>query len=91
MDRRCVAPDVFGNLLAVKLSAANRQDRARVSGLVKKVQEVTGGTVEIACVDQDYSSEDTAQQAEQAGIKRKVVEHQEANRGVCAAATILGR
>jgi transposase len=47
----------------------------------KKVQEVTGGTVEIAYVDQGYTGEDAAQEATQAGIKLTVVKHKEAKRG----------
>jgi transposase len=49
--------------------------------LAKKVQEVTGGTVQIAFVDQGYTGEDAALQAEQQGIKLEVVKHTEAKKG----------
>jgi transposase len=73
--------DMLGNLLALKITAANEQERAQVAALAEKVQEVTGGTVEIAFVDQGYTGEDAAQQAKQAGIKLAVVNHKEAKRG----------
>jgi transposase len=75
------AVDTLGNLLALKITAANEQERAQVAELAAKVQESTGGTVEIAYVDQGYTGEDAAQQADQAGIKLTVVKHKEAKRG----------
>ena len=75
------AVDTLGNLLALKITAANEQERAQVADLAKKVQEVTGDTVEIAYVDQGYTGDDAAQQAEQEGIKLTVVKHREAKRG----------
>ena len=75
------AVDTLGNLLAMKITPANEQERAQVSELAKKVQEVTGGTVEIAFVDQGYTGDDAARQAEQEGIKLEVVKHKEAKRG----------
>ena len=75
------AVDTLGNLLALKITPANEQERAQVSELAKKVQEVTGGTVEIAFVDQGYTGDDAARQAEQEGIKLEVVKHKEAKRG----------
>lgn len=76
-----MAVDTLGNLLALKVTAANEQERAQVGDLVKQVQEVTGGTVEIGYVDQGYTGEDAAFQAEQEGIKLEVVKHTEAKRG----------
>ena len=75
------AVDTLGNLLALKITAANEQERAQVAELAAKVQEVTGGTVEIAYVDQGYTGDDAAQDADQAGIKLTVVKHKEAKRG----------
>jgi len=46
------AVDTLGNLLALTVTAANVQERAQVSALAARVQEVTGGTVELAYVDQ---------------------------------------
>lgn len=76
-----IAVDTLGNLLALKVTAANEQERAQVSELAKKVQEVTGGTVTIGYVDQGYTGEDAAGQAENEGIKLEVVKHTEAKKG----------
>jgi transposase len=75
------AVDTLGNLLALKTTPANEQERAQVSELAKRIQEVTDGNVEIAFVDQGYTGEDASLQAEQEGIKLEVVKHTEAKRG----------
>jgi transposase len=75
------AVDSLGNLLALKITAANEQERAQVAELAQKVQEVTANTVEIAYVDQGYTGDDAAQQAEDQGINLTVVKHREAKRG----------
>lgn len=76
-----MAVDTLGNLLALKVTAANEQERAQVAELVAKVQEVTGGTVEVAFVDQGYTGEDAATQASDHGIRLEVVKHTEAKKG----------
>jgi transposase len=76
-----VAVDTLGNLLALKVTAANEQERQQVSELAARVQEVTGGTVEVAFVDQGYTGEDAAQQASAQGIRLEVVKHTEAKKG----------
>lgn len=76
-----VAVDTLGNLLALKVTPANEQERSQVAELAAKVQEVTGNNVQIAFVDQGYTGEDAAQQAEAHGIKLEVVKHTEAKRG----------
>ena len=76
-----IAVDTLGNLLALKVTAANEQERAQVAELARKVQEVTGGTVEIGYVDQGYTGENATVQAEQEGIKLEVVKHTETKRG----------
>ena len=75
------AVDTLGNLLALKVTAANEQEREQVAELAAKVQEVTGGTVEIAFVDQGYTGENAAQQASDHGIQLEVVKHKEAKKG----------
>jgi transposase len=75
------AVDTLGNLLALKITAANEQERAQVAELAQQVQEVTANAVEIAYVDQGYTGADAAQQAEDQGIKLTVVKHREAKRG----------
>jgi transposase len=76
-----VAVDTLGNLLALKVTAANEQERQQVAELAERVQEVTGGTVEVAFVDQGYTGEDAAQQASAQGIRLEVVKHTEAKKG----------
>jgi len=76
-----IAVDTMGNLLAVKVTAANEQERAQVADLAAKLQEVTGGTVEIAYVDQGYTGPDAAEQASGHGIELEVVKHTEAKKG----------
>src|ERR687894_2245575 len=44
------AVDTLGHLLALHVTAADEQDRARVGVLAEAVQEVTGGSVELAYV-----------------------------------------
>src|SRR6516225_7452212 len=75
------AVDTMGNLLALKVTAANEQERAQVGDLAEKVQEVTGGTVQIAFVDQGYTGENAAKQARSEGIELEVVKHTEAKKG----------
>jgi len=76
-----VAVDTLGNLLALTVTPANEQERAQVADLATKVREVTGGTVEVAFVDQGYTGDDAAGQAQASGIKLEVVKHTEAKRG----------
>ena len=73
--------DTLGNLLALKVTAANEQEREQVAELAAKVQEVTGGTVKIGFVDQGYTGENTAQQASEHGIRLEVIKHTEAKKG----------
>src|ERR687897_1685530 len=40
-----IAVDTLGHLLALKVTAANEQERAQVADLTARLQEVTGGTV----------------------------------------------
>jgi len=75
------AVDTLGNLLALKVTAANEQERAQVAELAAKVQGVTGGTVEVAFVDQGYTGASAAEQADDHGIRLEVVKHTEAKRG----------
>jgi transposase len=76
-----VAVDTLGNLLALKVTAANEQEREQVAELAAKMQEVTGGTVQIAFVDQGYTGDNAAQQAHEHGIQLEVVKHTEAKKG----------
>lgn len=75
------AVDTLGHLLAVKVTAANEQDRAQVGDLAQAVQTATGENVELAYVDQGYTGEQPAAEARQHGMKLAVVKHTEAKRG----------
>lgn len=76
-----LAVDTLGQLLALRVTAADEQDRAQVKALVAQVQAVTGETVEIAFVDQAYTGEQAARDAAQHGMKLEVVKLPEAKRG----------
>lgn len=76
-----IAVDTLGQLLALRVTAANEQDRAQVAALAKQLQEVTGETVELAFVDQGYTGEQAARDAAQHGIKLEVVKLPEAKKG----------
>jgi transposase len=76
-----IAVDTLGHLLALKVTAASEQDRAQVAELVGRIQEVTGQTVEVAFVDQGYTGEAAAEQAQANEIRLEVVKHTEAKKG----------
>src|SRR5262245_8542436 len=76
-----MAVDTLGHLLALKVTAANEQDRAQVAELTAQLQELTGGTVEVAFVDQGYTGEAVAAEAIAKGIRLEVVKHTEAKKG----------
>ena len=76
-----LAVDTLGNLLALRVTPANEQDRAQVGALAEAVQEATGETVELAFVDQGYTGERAAAAAEAHGIRLEVVKLPEAKRG----------
>jgi transposase len=75
------AVDTLGHLLALLVSPANEQERAWVGELAEAVQEATGESVELAYVDQGYSGERPAEEAETHGISLEVVKYPEAKRG----------
>src|SRR5262249_1527473 len=60
-----VAVDTLGHLLALKVTAANEQDREQVEALAQAVQRVTGDQVQLAYVDQGYTGERAAQGAKE--------------------------
>ena len=76
------AVDTLGHLLALHVSPASEQEREHVGELARAVQEATGESVELAYVDQGYTGERAAQEAEAHGAMRlEVVKHEEAKRG----------
>jgi transposase len=76
-----IAVDTLGYLLALKVTAANEQERAQVAGLAQAIQLVTGDHVELAYVDQGYTGDAPAEAATAHGIRLEVVKHPEAKRG----------
>jgi transposase len=76
-----IAVDPLGPLLALHVTPANEQDRAQAGVLAEVVQQVTGGSVELAYVDQGYTGEDPAAAAAAHGIELEVVKLPEAKRG----------
>jgi len=76
-----LAVDTLGQLLAVLVTPANEQDRAQVAALAEQIQEVTGESVEVAFVDQGYTGEQAATDAEAQGIRLEVVKLPTAKRG----------
>jgi transposase len=75
------AVDTLGYLLALHVSPASEQEREHVGRLAQAVQEATGESVELAYVDQGYTGERPAKEAQARGIHLEVVKHPEAKRG----------
>ena len=75
------AVDTLGELLALLVTPANAQDREQVEALAAAVQDATGSTVEVACVDQNYTGPDPAAAAAEQGIELVVIKLEEAKRG----------
>jgi transposase len=73
--------DTLGHLLALFVGPASEQERARVGELAEALQEATGESVELAYVDQGYTGEQPASEAEAHGIRLEVVKHEEAKQG----------
>lgn len=76
-----IAVDTLGHLLALVVTSANEQDRSQVGELCEQVQEVTGETVEVAFVDQGYTGDTPAEEANAYGIRLVVIKLAEAKRG----------
>jgi len=75
------AVDTLGHLLALKVTAADQQDRAQVAELAQAVQAATGQNVHVAFVDQGYTGDQPAAAAARHGMRLEVVKHHEAKRG----------
>jgi hypothetical protein len=58
------AVDTLGHLLTLRVTPADEQDRTQVDELARSVQEATGESVELAYVDQGYTGEQPATEAE---------------------------
>lgn len=73
--------DTLGHLLALKVTAANEQERAQVEELAAEVQALTSGEVEICFVDQGYTGDEPKQVAAELGMQLEVVKLPDAKRG----------
>ena len=76
-----LAVDTLGQLLALLVTPANEQDRAQVGELARRIQKATGDSVEIAFVDQGYTGDQPAADAEAQGIRLEVVKLPTAKHG----------
>ena len=76
-----IGVDTLGWLLALLVTPADEQERAQVKELAEEVQAVTGGSVEIAYVDQGYTGDEPAQDAKAVGMELVVVKLAEAKKG----------
>jgi transposase len=76
-----MAVDTLGHLLALHVTAADAQDRQQVARLAEDVQAATGESVRLAFVDQGYTGERPAADAEGHGIELSVVKLPAAKRG----------
>jgi transposase len=79
-----LAVDTLGQLLALLVTPANEQDRAQVGALAAQIQAATGDTVEIAFVDQGYTGDQPAADAQAHGIRLEVVKLPTSKRGLVA-------
>jgi transposase len=76
-----IAVDTLGHLLALVVTPANEQDRDQVGELCEQVQAVTGETIEVAFVDQGYTGDYPAEEAQAYGIRLEVVKLPDAKKG----------
>jgi transposase len=76
-----MAVDTLGHLLALHVTAASEQDRSQGTTLAAKVQEVTGDAGEVALVDQGYTGEQAAEDAQAQHMRLEVVKLPEAKKG----------
>jgi transposase len=73
--------DTLGHLLTLSITPASEQERAQVEELSTEIQAITGGTVELAFVDQGYTGEEPAEKAAEQGIELEVIKLPEAKKG----------
>ena len=67
--------------MAIVVTPANEQDRGQVAALAEQVQEATGESVEVTFVDQGYTGEQPAADAQAHGIRLEVVKLPTAKHG----------
>ena len=75
------AVDTLGHRLALCGTPAHEQDRTQGEQLTAQAQDVTGESIEVACVDQGSTGAQPSQAAAAHGSHRKVVKLPEAKKG----------
>jgi transposase len=73
--------DTLGLLRTLHVTPANEQERAQVGWLAADVQDITGGSVDIAFVDEGYTGEQAQQDAAEHAIQLQVVKPPQAKHG----------
>jgi transposase len=76
-----MAVDTLGYLLALHVTAAEKQDRSWIGHLAEQIQEATGQTVHLVFVDQGYTGEQPQQEAAEQGIRLEVIKFPAAKQG----------
>jgi transposase len=76
-----LAVDTLGHLLALHVTPANAQDRTQVATLAAAMQAETGEAVRLAYVDQGYTGDTPAADAQMQGIALEVVKLPDAKHG----------
>src|SRR3954471_6837837 len=76
-----IAVDTLGNLLALRVTAANVDERKEVGALTREVQAVTDNNVDVAFVDQGYDGPNAAEAAAANDVELVVVKLPEAKKG----------
>jgi transposase len=76
-----LAVDTVGQLLALRVTPANVDERAEVTALATEVQAATAGTVALSYVDEGYTGAAVAEDAAAQGVTLDVVKLPEAKRG----------
>jgi transposase len=76
-----LAVDTLGQYLALIVSPANEQDRAKAGELVAAVNQATGGSVQVVVADQGYTGEETAAAVAEQGAELQIVKLPQAKHG----------
>ena len=72
---------MFRHLLTLRVTSADKGDRAQSAELAEQVQEVTGSTVTPTYLDQCYTGPAAAQAAHEHGTRLEAVKHPVAKQG----------
>ena len=75
------AVDTLGNLLALTVTAANRQERDEVGALLSRVRRIADGSVELAWADQGDTGEPAADAASKQDVQLEIVRRPKAAKG----------